>query len=69
MGTAEAYNYAKIGKYGIDFVLATRVLHFRYTVFTFIFHPQTPFATLSTVWNPLYQLRQYQGIEYYRTVG
>ena len=28
MGTAEAYNYAKIGKYGIDFVLATRVLHF-----------------------------------------
>ena len=28
MGTTEAYHYAKIGKYGIDFVLATPVLHF-----------------------------------------
>ena len=28
MGTTEAYHYAMIGKYGIDFVLATPVWHF-----------------------------------------
>ena len=43
MGTTEAYDYAKIGKYGIDFVLAMPVLHFSqtYCFYVYISPPET----------------------------
>ena len=43
MGATEAYHYAKIGKYGIDFVLATQVLYFSqiYCFYVYILPTET----------------------------
>ena len=43
MGATEAYNYGKIGKYGIDFVLATPVLYFSqiYCFYVYILPTET----------------------------